>query len=93
MDEAVNQLSALSQAFGQQGGLGRLKRNATATAELPAVAVLCRQLISDLLIDRLGGVTGRPASRCWTGWPVTCRGRGLANLLVPWLYCGLRLQV
>lgn len=64
VDEAVAQISAISEAPVKKGAFGRLKRNAVAPAEASAVTVLCRQLIagviiSDLIVDQLGTLSGQ----------------------------------
>jgi len=64
LDEAVRQISEMGGTPAKKGSLGRLKRNAAASAEASAVTVLCRQLIagvlvSDLMIDWLCVLAGQ----------------------------------
>lgn len=64
LDEAVHQISTISEAPAKKSGFGRLKRNVAAPAEASAVTVLSRQLIasvilSDLMIDQLCALSGQ----------------------------------
>lgn len=64
LDEAVQQINEIGGAPGKKSRLAGLKRNTAAPAEASAVTTLSRQLIvgvlvSDLLIDRLGALTGQ----------------------------------
>jgi hypothetical protein len=58
LDEAVHQISSISEAPAGKGRFGRQKRDAATPAEASAVTALCRLLIagvlvSDLMIDKL----------------------------------------
>lgn len=65
LDEAVRQLTVISETPGGKGGFGRRRRGAVAAAETSdAVTVLSRQLIagvliSDLMIDKWCALTGQ----------------------------------
>lgn len=64
LDEAVAQISAIGAAPEKKSRFGGLKRDAVAPAEAAAITVLCRQLItavlvSDLMIDQLCTLGGR----------------------------------
>jgi hypothetical protein len=64
LDEAAQQINAISETPARKSGFGWLKRSEPAPVETPLVTVLCRQLIaavvvSDLMIDRLCALEGR----------------------------------
>ena len=57
LDEAVRQISLIIEPPAAKSRFGRMKRNASGPAGVPAVTVLCRQLIASVLVSDL--MTGR----------------------------------